>query len=177
MVQAFHKVRVAQGEEWKTAFCTRYGLFEWMVTPFGLSEAPATFQRYINSVLRDFLDEFASAYMDDVLIYSSASREDHMRKVRLVLERLQEHGLHLDPDKCEFGCKTVKYLGFIIHAGKGIQADPDKIKAIAEWVAPTSQKGVRSFLGFVNYYRMFIPQLSTLSTPLTTLTGKGAPFH
>ncbi|XP_044714420.1 reverse transcriptase (RNA-dependent DNA polymerase) domain-containing protein [Hirsutella rhossiliensis] len=124
VVQAFHKVRVAEGDEWKTAFRTRY----------------ATFQRYINGILRDYLDEFASAYMDDILIYSSGSREDHFRKVRLVLERLAEHGLHLDPEKCEFGVKRIKYLGFIIHAGIGIQADPDKIRAIVEWAVPVTQK-------------------------------------
>ncbi|XP_044717053.1 reverse transcriptase (RNA-dependent DNA polymerase) domain-containing protein [Hirsutella rhossiliensis] len=114
VVQAFHKVRVAEGDEWKTAFRTRYGLFEWMVTPFGLSGAPATFQRYINGILRDYLDEFASAYMDDILIYSSGSRETISGR----------------PEKCEFGVKRIKYLGFIIHAGIGIQADPDKIRAI-----------------------------------------------
>lgn len=169
-------MRIAPGEEWKTAFRTRYGLFEWMVTPFGLSGAPATFQRYINSVLREFLDDFCSAYIDDVLIYTSGSLEEHHARVRQVLERLWEHGLHLDLDKCEFGVKTVKYLGFIIHVGRGIEADPAKIKAVVEWLALTTQKGVRSFLGFINYYRMFIPNFSKTAAPLTSLTGKGAPF-
>lgn len=88
VVSAFHKIRIADGEEGKTAFRTRYGLFEWIVTPFGLSGAPATFQRYINSTLREFLDDFAIAFADDVLIYSSGSRKDHMCKVRKVLDRL-----------------------------------------------------------------------------------------
>ena len=176
VVQAFHKVRVAEGEEWKTAFRTRYGLFEWLVTPFGLSGAPATFQRYINKILQDFLDDFASAYIDDILIYTSGSKEDHMRKVRLVLDRLCAHGLHLDPDKCEFGVRRVKYLGFVIHAGVGIQADPDKIRAIRDWEAPTTQTGVRSFLGFANYYRMFIREFSRIVAPLNSITGKKVMF-
>lgn len=91
-----------------------------MVTPFGLSGAPATFQRYINAVLREFLDDIATAYIDDVLIYTSGSKEDHFRQVRKVLLRLQEAGLYLDPEKCEFGVTQVKYLGFVVHAGVGI---------------------------------------------------------
>lgn len=84
VVAAFHKIRIKEGEEWKTAFRTRYGLFEYLVTPFGLTGAPATFQRYINNTLREFLDEFCSAYIDDVLIYSDGSLSDHREKVRRV---------------------------------------------------------------------------------------------
>ena len=138
VVQAFHKIRMAMGEEWKTAFRTRYGLFEWLVVPFGLTGAPATFQRYINYILREYLDDFCTAYMDDVLIYTSGTREEHENKVRLVLEKLLDAGLHLDPDKCEFAVKKVKYLGFIVHAGVGVQADPEKVKAILEWLPPNS---------------------------------------
>jgi hypothetical protein len=74
---AFHKIRIAEGDEWKTAFRTRFGLYEWMVTPFGLANAPSTFQRYINWTLRDFLDDFCSAYLDDVLIFTEGSRAQH----------------------------------------------------------------------------------------------------
>ncbi|KAI0992334.1 hypothetical protein K3495_g15852, partial [Podosphaera aphanis] len=176
VVAAFHKIRMKEGEEWKTAFRTRYGLFEWMVTPFGLSGAPATFQRYINGVLREYLDDFCTAYMDDVLIYTSGTKNEHNQKVRMILTRLKEAGLYLDIDKCEFAVKSVKYLGFIIQAGIGLQADPAKIKAIVDWIPPTSTTGVRSFLGFANYYRMFIPRFSELAAPLTAMTGKGVPF-
>lgn len=177
VVQAFHKVRMAEGEEWKTAFRTRYGLFEWNVMPFGLSGAPATFQRYINNILREYLDDFASAYLDDVLIYTCGTREEHMVQVRKVLVRLKENGLHLDPDKCEFAVKRVKYLGFIIHAGVGVQADPDKIKTILEWEPPKTQKGLRGFLGFANFYRGFITNFAEAAAPLTDLTGKGRRFE
>jgi hypothetical protein len=130
IIAAFHKIRVAEGEEWKTAFRTRYGLFEWLVTPFGLTGAPATFQRYINWVLREYLDEFCSAYIDDILIFSSGSLADHRDKVKKVLQRLREAGLQLDIDKCEFDTKTVRYLGFVIEAGVGVRMEPEKVKAI-----------------------------------------------
>ncbi|KAF4476972.1 Transposon Tf2-6 polyprotein [Colletotrichum fructicola Nara gc5] len=176
VVAAFHKIRIAEGEEHKTAFRTRYGLFEWLVVPFGLTGAPATFQRYINGVLREYLDDFATAYMDDVLIYSNGSQKDHEAKVRLVLRKLADAGLRLDPHKCAFSVKTVKYLGFIVTAGIGISCDPEKLRAIKEWAAPKTVKGVRSFLGFANYYRIFIPAYSNIAGPLIALTKKGAPF-
>lgn len=176
VIAAFHKIRIKEGEEWKTAFHTRYGLYEWMVTPFGLTGAPATFQRYINNTLREFLDEFCSAYIDDVLIYSDGSLADHRNKVRKVLQRLQEAGLQIDIDKCEFEAKSVKYLGFIVDAGKGIRVDPEKITAVEQWERPKSIKGVRGFIGFANYHWEFVPNFSTVAMPLTALTKKGAPF-
>jgi hypothetical protein len=111
---------VAQGEEWKTAFRTRYSLFKWRVAPFGLTGAPAAFQQYINSVLQDYLDDFVSAYVDDILIYSTGSLQDHRQKVGKVLQRLIDAGLQIDIDKCEFKTKRVKYLGYIIEAEAGI---------------------------------------------------------
>src|SRR5579871_2735205 len=174
---AFHKIRIAEGDEWKTAFRTRYGLYEWLVTPFGLTGAPASFQRYVNYVLREYLDEFTSAYLDDILIYSDGSLDDHRRKVKLVMQRLQEAGLQLDVDKCEFECKSVKYLGFIIEVGKGFRMDPEKVAAIQQWEAPKTVKGVRSFLGFANYYRLFIPDFADIASPLTDLTKKGRSFN
>jgi hypothetical protein len=121
VIAAFHKIRVAPGDEEKTAFRTRYGSFEWLVVPFGLTGAPAAFQRYINSVLQDYLDDFVSAYIDDVLIFSSGTLQDHREKVGKVLQRLMDAGLQLDISKSEFEVKTVKYLGFIIEAENGIR--------------------------------------------------------
>ena len=176
VVAAFHKIRMAEGHEHKTAFRTRFGLFEWLVCPFGLSGAPAAFQRYINGVLQAYLDDFVTAYLDDVLIYTSGSRREHEAKVRLVLDRLAEAGLHLDPKKCVFAATEVTYLGFIVRAGEGISCDPEKQRAIREWAAPTALKGVQSFLGFANYYRIFIPDFAEIAGPLIALTKKGAPF-
>ena len=176
VIAAFHKVRIEKGDEWKTAFRTRYGLYEWLVTPFGLTGAPATFQRYINHTLREFLDEFCSAYIDDILIYSNGSLADHRKKVKQVLARLRDAGLQIDIDKCEFEATSVKYLGFIVEAGRGIRVDPEKVQAIQQWQPPRSVKGVRSFLGFANYYRQFIPKFSNIASPLTALTKKDAAF-
>ncbi|KAJ6437630.1 AAA family ATPase [Purpureocillium lavendulum] len=174
---AFHKIRITKGQEWMTAFRTRYGLYEWTVMPFGLTGAPATFQRYINFVLREYLDEFCSAYIDDILIFTCGSRQDHREKVLRVLEKLMDAGLSLDIDKCEFEVQTVKYLGFIIEAGVGIRMDPAKVEAIMEWASPTTQKGVRGFVGFANYYRIFIEDFAEIIRPLTALTGKDIAFR
>lgn len=174
---AFHKIRIAKGEEWKTAFRTRYGLFEWKVCPFGLTGSPATFQRYINWVLREYLDDFCSAYVDDILVFTKGSLEDHRIKVNKILSSLLEHGLHLDISKCEFETKCTKYLGYIIDVDEGVKMDPEKVKAIAEWKEPTTVKAIRSFLGFANYYRLFIKDFAKLSRPLTNLTRKGIKFN
>ncbi|KAI0993710.1 hypothetical protein K3495_g14474, partial [Podosphaera aphanis] len=169
---AFHRIRIKEGDEWKTAFQTRLGLFEWLVMPFGLTGAPAAWQRWINYLLRDYLDEFCTAYLDDVLIWSDGSKEDHLEKVDKVLERLVHAELKLDLKKCEFAVKTVKYLGFMVTAGRGISVDPDKQAAIEKWELPRTQTGVRSFLGFANFYRDFIDDFAKLTAPLQRYTRK-----
>ena len=177
VIAAFHKIRIAEGQEWMTAFRTRFGLFEWLVTPFGLANAPSTFQRYVNWVLRDMLDEYASAYLDDILVFSSGSRDDHRRKVSNVLQRLQDAGLQLDIDKCEFEVQSTKYLGFIIEAGNGVRMDPEKVSAINSWQSPTSPRAVRAFIGFANFYRRFIRKFADIAAPLTALTQKDRKFE
>ena len=118
---AYNLLRVAEGDEWKTAFRTRYGLYESLVMPFGLTNAPADFQRFINDVLHPFLDAFCTAYLDDILIYSE-SLEEHQEHVKKVLQALSKVGLHLKPEKCEFHKTEVKYLGLIISAD-GVKMD------------------------------------------------------
>ncbi|KAH0829387.1 hypothetical protein FOPE_10738 [Fonsecaea pedrosoi] len=142
VIAAFHQIRITKGDEWKTAFRTRYGLYEWLVTPFRLANTPSTFQKYINWALRDYLDVFYSAYIDDILIYSYGSLTQHREHVRKVLQRLREAGLRIDIDKCEFEVKSTKYLRFIIEAEKGVRMDPEKVKAILDWEAPKTVKGV-----------------------------------
>jgi hypothetical protein len=122
IIAAFNRLRVAEGDEWKTAFRTRYGLFEYLVMPFGLANAPSTFQHFVNDVLRPFLDVFCTAYIDDILIYSNSLRE-HKKHVRLVLEALKEAGLQLDIDKSEFHKTEVTYLGYVIST-EGVKMDP-----------------------------------------------------
>ena len=177
VIQAYYKLRIAEGDEWMTAFRTRYGLFEWLVTPLGLANAPSTFQKYINWCLRDYLDEFVSAYIDDILVFTTGSLRKHREHVSKVLERLRQAGLQISIDKCEFETHSTKYLGFIIETGKGVRMDPEKVKAILDWASPTTVKGVRAFLGFANFYRRFIKEFSAIVAPLTRLTSKDVKFH
>jgi len=171
---AYNLIRLRAGEEWKTAFRTRYGLFESLVMPFGLTNAPATFQAFINDALRPFLDRFCTAYLDDILIYSE-KEEQHIEHVKQILKALTKAGLQVKPQKCEFHTNNVEYLGFIITA-EGLQMDPAKITTIIEWPIPKKFRDVRSFLGLGNFYRRFIQDYSHLVRPLTQLTQKGTPF-
>lgn len=174
IIAAFNKIRMAEGEEWKTAFRTRYGLFESMVMNFGLCGAPSTFQNYINDVLHDYLDDFCTAYIDDILVYSE-NRKKHTKHVRMILQRLRDAGLQVDVQKCSFGVTEVRYLGLIITT-KGVQMDMEKVSAVLDWAIPKTVKDVQAFLGFANFYRRFIQGFSRLAYPLTQLTKKDQPF-
>lgn len=176
VVAAYNKIRIAKGKEWMTAFRTRYGLYEYLVMPFGMSNAPSTFNRYVTSVLGlEILDSYATHWSDDILIYSE-TLEEHQRHVKEVFRRLEEAGLFLDIEKCQFGVSKVDFLGFILEAGKGISLSPKKIEAVRNWKTPTSVKEVRGFLGFVNYFRRFIEGFSKIAAPLTSLTNKQSTF-
>ncbi|TPX54605.1 hypothetical protein PhCBS80983_g05852 [Powellomyces hirtus] len=155
-------------------FRCRYGLFEYNVMPFGLSNAPGVFQYLMNDIFRDILNVFVVVYLDDILIFSQ-NPEDHPKHVRAVLSRLRHHGLYAKPEKCEFNHESVEFLGFII-SENGIQMDPKKIAAITDWEPPTNVKGIQRFLGFANFYRRFIQGYSKIAAPLTSLTRKELPF-
>jgi len=131
---AYNLVRMAEGEEWKTAFRTRYGLFESLVMPFRLTNAPSDFQALINNVLRAYLDDFCTAFLNDIFIYSNTLKE-HKEQVYKVLKSLSDAGLHLKPEKCHFHKQEVKYLGFIITTN-GIWMDPEKVSCILGWEVP-----------------------------------------
>ncbi|KAI0993735.1 hypothetical protein K3495_g14450, partial [Podosphaera aphanis] len=173
--QGYNQIRMAKGEEWKTAFRTRYGHFEYTVMPFGLTNAPATFQHFINDCVRDYLDIFCTAYLDDILIYSD-TLEEHETHVYKVLDALKSKGVLLKPEKCEFHTQSTTYLGLIIEPS-GIRMDPKKVEAVKSWTIPKSMKDVQAFLGFANFYRRFIRGFSTLALPLTKLTRKDTAFH
>ena len=147
----YNNVRIASGHEWKTAFRTRYGSFEYLVMPFGMTNSPATFQHFMNDIFRDMTDDFVVIYLDDILIFS-ADPAKHEQHVRLVLERLRQHNLHAKPEKCQFHTDTTEYLGFIV-SPKGVAMDPAKTKVIGDWPTPRNLKEVQSFLGFANFYR------------------------
>ncbi|TKA49304.1 hypothetical protein B0A49_13706, partial [Cryomyces minteri] len=174
IIAAFNRLRIAKGDEWKTAFRTRYGLYEYLVMPFGLANAPSSFQHYINDVLREHLDVFCTAYIDDIPIYSN-SLEEHRHHVRLVLRALRTAGLQIDIEKCTFHATEVLYLGQVITT-KGIRMDPKKVETVQEWKTPKNVKDVRAFIGFAGFYRRFIHRFSTIVDPLVRLTKKDTPF-
>ncbi|EDO04015.1 hypothetical protein SS1G_06497 [Sclerotinia sclerotiorum 1980 UF-70] len=172
--QAFHRIRMDPASEEYTTFRTRYGAYKCKVLPFGLTNGPATYQRYMNDILFDYLDDFCTAYLDDILIYSEDPSE-HDTHVRKVLQRLRDAGLQADLKKSEFDVTKTKYLGFIIST-TGIEVDPDKVAIVKEWQYPSTLKGVQSFLGFCNFYRRFIPSYGVIASPLTHLTKTNVPF-
>ena len=155
----------------KTAFVTRYGAFEYLVMPFGLCNAPATFQRIMNTILREGLDRFVLVFLDDILIYSR-TREEHEQHVRAVLSRLRSEKFFGRIQKCDFFQTEVEYLGFDVGAD-GVKPSLSKVRAVAEWPIPTSVKDIRSFLGLASFYRKFIRHFSAIAAPLTDLTKKG----
>ena len=144
--QAFHRIRIDPESEELTTFRTRYGAYKCKVMPFGLTNGPATYQRFMNDVLFDYLDDFCTAYLDDILIYSE-DELDHQEHVRKVLLRLREAGLQVDIKKSEFSVHRTKYLGFFVST-EGIEVDPEKTETIRNWEPPTTVRGVQSFLGF-----------------------------
>ena len=171
---AYNLLRIAEGDEWKTAFRCRYGHFEYQVMPFGLMNAPGTFQAFVNDVLRDFLDDFVVVYLDDILIYSE-SPEEHEEHVKKVLSRLEAAKLSLKLEKCEFDKTKVDFLGYVISTD-GISMDPSKVAAIQEWATPKSAFDIQVFLGLANFYRRFVKNYSKIATPLTALLKKNAKF-
>ncbi|XDV19320.1 hypothetical protein PO909_024809 [Leuciscus waleckii] len=172
---AYHLVRIREGDEWKTAFNTPRGHFEYLVMPFGLSNSPAVFQALVNDVLRDMIDQFIYVYLDDILIFSS-SLQEHVQHVRRVLQRLLENGLFVKAEKCDFHAQSVPFLGYIVSV-EGMRMDPEKIKAVVEWPSPESRKALLRFLGFANFYRRNIRNFSQLAAPLTALTSPRTTFR
>jgi len=169
---AYHLVRIRKGDEWKTG--TQSGHYEYLVRPFGLCNAPAVFQVFVNEVLREFLNVFLFVYLDDILIFSPDS-ESHVNYVRQVLQKLLENQLYVKAEKCEFLAEKVSFLGYIISPNQ-IQMDPTKVSAVSKWPTPDSRKKVQQFLGFANFYRKFIRNFSSVAAPLHVLTSPKFPF-
>jgi Reverse transcriptase (RNA-dependent DNA polymerase)/RNase H-like domain found in reverse transcriptase len=171
---AYNLVRIKEGDEWKAAFRTRYGLFEPLVMQLGLNNAPATFRHLINDIIRPFLDEFCTSYLDDIFIYSE-SLSEHREHVRKVLHALQQAGLGLNSKKCHFHSQRVKYIGFIV-TPDGLEMDPAKVEAVRNWPSPRNIKDLQKLQGFAYFYRRFIADYSLSCRPLTELTRKTTPW-
>jgi hypothetical protein len=171
----YHQIRVKDADVHKTAFHTRYGHYEFRVLPFGLTNAPATFMRLMNDVLRPLLDVCVVVFLDDILVYSKTP-EEHAKHLRQVLELLRQHHLYAKASKCEFGADHVEFLGHIV-GSDGIRTVPDKVEAVKSWPLPKTVSDVRSFLGLTGYYRRFVRDYAKFSLPLTNLTKKDVPFE
>lgn len=167
----YHQIRIQPDDEWKTTFKTNEGLFEWLVMPFGLSNALSSFMRLMNQVLLPFLNKLVVVYFDDILIYSR-SKHDHMHHLRLVFSTLHDNALVINLKKCLFLTDEISFLGFII-GNNTVQMDPRKIQAISNWPLPTSVKDIQCFLSLASFYRKFIRNFSTFVTPLTDCLKKG----
>ena len=137
---AYYRIPIKKGNEWKTVFRTCYRYFEYLVIPFGLTNAPATFQAYINKALAGYLDEFCVVYLDDILIYSKDA-DEHTKHLRLVLDRLRTYALYANRKKCHFYTDSVEFLGFIV-GSKGVSMDPRRVDTVAAWPQPTTYREV-----------------------------------
>lgn len=171
----FNNIRIKAGDEWKLAFKTMFGLYEYTVMPMGLATAPSIFQRFINATLAPFLDRFCFAYLDDIIIFSNNEKE-HEKHTEQVLEALAKAGLHLKPAKCVWNTTKVDFLGFTAVAGKGVCMSEDKIQAIRNWERPKTIRDCRAFAGLANFYSKFAPHFADLMKPIYALTKKGAVF-
>ena len=150
----YHQLRIREEDVPKTAFRTRYGHYEFLLMPFGLTNAPAAFMDLMNRVFSQYLDHFVIVFIDDILVYSR-NAEEHAHHLRLVLQTLREHGLYAKFSKCEFWLRSISFLGHVV-SENGIEVDPKKVEAVANWPRPTTVIEIKSFLGLAGYYRRFV---------------------
>lgn len=175
LASGFHQIKMSEQDAPKTAFSVPQGHFEFTRMPFGLKNAPSTFQRLMNSALSGLQGIQCYVYLDDIVIYSY-DLDSHIKSLSNVFDRLRHFNLKLQPDKCEFLRKEVSYLGHTI-TDQGVKPNPDKIKAVQEFPQPKCPRDIKSFMGLVSYYRRFIPNLSKIAKPLTNLLKKDVPFN
>lgn len=175
LASGFHQIEVDPKDVSKTAFSVENGHYEFVRMPFGLKNAPSTFQRVMDNILLGIQNERCLVYMDDIIVYSPTIHE-HISRLTEVFKRLRKANLKIQPDKCEFLRKEVAYLGHLI-TQDGVKPNPAKVSCIQNFPTPTNPKDIKSFLGLAGYYRRFIPNFAKTSKPLTKLLQKDVPFH
>jgi hypothetical protein len=170
----YHQLKIWESDIPKTAFRTWYGLYEYTVMSFGLTNALAYFMYLMNKVFMEYLDKFIVVFIDDIRIFSKI--EEHEKHVRMVLEKLRSNQLYAKFSKCEFCLTEVAFLRYVISAG-GISVDPSKVKDVLNWMPPMNALEIRSFLGLAGYYRRFIKDFSKIAKPMTRLLEKNKDFN
>jgi hypothetical protein len=171
----YHQLKIRAFDIPKTAFITQYGLYEYTVMSFGLTNALAYFMYLMNKVFMEYLDKFVVVFIDDMLIFSK-NEEEHDEHLHFILQKLRENQLYAKLNKCKFWLKEVSFLGHIISEG-GISVDPSKVKDVLSWKTLQTISDIRSFLGLAGYYRRFIEGYSKISKPMTKLLVKGDTFE
>ncbi|MBW0557061.1 hypothetical protein O181_096776 [Austropuccinia psidii MF-1] len=171
---AYNLLRIKEGDEHLTAFRTKYGNYEYLVMPLGLTNAPASFQNLVNDIFSHFLYVFVGVYLDDIMVFSS-SEEEHVKHVASVLQRLRDNNLFSKASKCVFHAPSVEYLGYVVSID-GLKMDSSKVQQILNWPQPKTIKALQSFLGVANFYRCFIKLYSKKISSLTSLLKKEPPF-
>ena len=168
LTNTYHRMRIREGDKWKTAFRTRYSHFKYQVILFGLSNASATFQKYVNKILAEKLDIFVIVYLDDILIYTKDLGQSQVEAVHWVLDQFWKYLLFAKLKKCRFYQDEVCFLGYVV-SSKGISIEAEKIKVVRQWPEPKSIKDIQVFLGFANFYWQFIQDFSKIAAPLTSM--------
>ena len=167
----YWQVAVGPNDKEKTAFVTSFGLYRFRVMPFGLCNAPATFQRLMECVLKGLHWTTCLVYLDDIIVFSKTV-DEHIVRLKSVFARLKEAGLKIKPSKCHFLKSTVCYLGHVI-SKNGVQTDQEKVKCVYDWPVPQTQRELQSFLGLTSYYRRFVKIFAHIASPLHALSNKG----
>jgi ribonuclease HI len=171
----YHQMKIREQDIPKTAFTTRYGLYEFVVVSFGLTNAPAYFMNLMNKVFMEELDRFVVVFIDDILIHSETT-DEHEEHLRIVLERLRQQNLYAKFSKYEFWMEKVAFLGHVLSA-EGIAVDPSKVESVTKWEQPLNVIDVRSFLGLVGYYQRFIENFFKIAKPMTELLKNNTKFE
>ena len=172
--KGFHQLRVKEADIPKITFRIRYGLFKFLVMPFGVTNALTFFMDLMHQIFSPFLDKFVVIFVDDILIYSKTEQE-HEEHLRIMLETLRREELYVRLSKCSFRLWSISFLGHIV-TGDGISVDPKKVQAVRDWPTPKAVKQVKQFVGLAGYYRRFVKDFSKLAAPMTKLTRKGEKF-
>ena len=175
LASGYHQIAIKEADIHKTAFRTNRGQYEFIVMPFGVTNAPSTFQRLMNKIFGNEINQFILVYLDDILVFSRLI-EEHWQHLRIALQRLREAKLYGRIHKCDFLQSRTEYLGFDI-TDEGIKTSPGKVQTIVDWPQPENVKDVRSFLGLASYYRRFVRGFSAIAKPLSDLTKERLPWQ